>query len=310
MNRTIIAAVALVAGVASAQQATAPAAPTAADPSKVIVATINGETVTRGKIDSLYNAMPAPMRAQYDKAGGKMAFLDNYVGKRLLIQEAMKSGFDKKPGTLATIEAARDSALFDKYVRDVVAAPLVTDADAKKFYDEHKSEFVTPEKVKVRHIVIAWNNKTKDVAFEKIKQVAGEIRAAAVPEAAAGMTKRDFLLGRFIDAAKKYSEDASGPVGGDLGWVAKGNLDPKFEEAAFGMTAGSMSGIVESQFGYHLIWVEGKQAEGVEPFADVKGDIREYLINQKAPDVLGSVTRLTNELRRSSSISVHPENLK
>ena len=72
----------------------------------------------------------------------------------------------------------------------------------------------------------------------------------------------------------------------------------------------TMSGIVESQFGYHLIFVEGKKPAGTESFAEAKADIREFLMAQRAADVMGTVKRLTNELRASSKVAFYPENVK
>ena len=76
------------------------------------------------------------------------------------------------------------------------------------------------------------------------------------------------------------------------------------------MKPGIMSGIVHTKFGYHLILVEGRAPAGTEPFENVQSSIREYLLTQKAPDVMASVTRLTNELRANSRISTFPENIK
>ena len=90
-------------------------------------------------------------------------------------------------------------------------------------------------------------------------------------------TMAKLRLAHFEDAAKKYSEDGSGESGGDLGWMSKGQLDPAFEAAAWGLKPGVVSGIVHSKFGYHLIYVEGKEPAGVEPFDAVKSGIREYL---------------------------------
>src|SRR5205085_4252894 len=83
-----------------AQQAAQSAAPAimAAKPSSAkIVATINGENITQEKLDALYARLGAQMRDQYDKNGGKQAFLENYLRKRLMVQEALKVGFDKRP---------------------------------------------------------------------------------------------------------------------------------------------------------------------------------------------------------------------
>jgi parvulin-like peptidyl-prolyl isomerase len=76
------------------------------------------------------------------------------------------------------------------------------------------------------------------------------------------------------------------------------------------MKPGIMSGLVHTKFGYHLILVEGRAPAGTEPFENVQSGIREYLLTQKAPDVMASVTRLTNELRANSRISTFPENIK
>jgi peptidyl-prolyl cis-trans isomerase C len=282
---------------------------TAAAGGQKIVAVINGETITKAKLDSLYNNMGAQMRAQYEKSGGKLAFLDNYVAKRLLLQEALKSGFDKRPDVQAAVEAARDSAIFDQYIKDVVAPNVVTNAEVRKFYDEHQDDFRLPESVKVRHIVITWNQRPKPDAMEKIKTVATEIRSGAPSPRDATPEMQKVLLNRFAAAARQSSEDGAASSGGDLGWVIKGSLDKSFEEAAFALKPMTMSGIVESQFGYHLIFVEDKKPPRPQAFDEVKSDIREYLMTQHAADVMGSVKRLTNELRSNSKIAFYPENL-
>jgi parvulin-like peptidyl-prolyl isomerase len=177
----------------------------------------------------------------------------------------------------------------------------------RKYYDEHKSDFMVPESVKVRHIVISWNKRPKPAALDLAKQVAQEIRVG-VPLTAPDANQ--MLLRRFIQSARQYSEDGVAQAGGDLGWVARGSLDKDFEEAAFGMKPMTMSGIVESQFGYHLIYVEAKKPEGLQSFDEAKSDVREFLMTQRAADVMGSVKRLTNELRASSKVSFYPENVK
>lgn len=305
---------------AASQAAPAPqsAPKVVANDSNKAVAVVNGETITIDKLDRMYNNLNAQMRQNYEANGGRGAFLENYIRKRLLIQEAFKSGFDKQPDVLAGIEAARESALFDRYIRDVVAAPIVTDKDVKEYYIAHPDEFATPEKLHVRHIVIGVTDvgpapKTQARALEQIQQIAVELHAAYAASAQAKpdpATLRKLRLAHFTDAAKKYSEDASGESGGDLGWVTKGQLDSEFESVAWDLKTGVMSGIVKTKFGYHLIFVEGRQAPGTEPFEAVKAAVREFLMNQKAADVVNAVAKLTNELRGSSRISVFPENIK
>jgi peptidyl-prolyl cis-trans isomerase C len=297
----------------------APTTKTAAVPdSKLAVAVVNGETITVEKLDRMYNNLNTQMRQNYDANGSKGALLENYIRKRLLIQEAIKSGFNKQPDVAEAIESSRESALFDRYVRDVVAAPIVTEDDIKAYYAAHPEDFATPERIHVRHLVIGVTNagpapKTKEEALDRIGKILVDIRAADVASAQATQdpdTLAHLRLAHFEEAAKKFSEDASAEGGGDLGWITKGQTDPDFENAAWNMKVGTLSGIILTKFGYHLILVEGRQAPGTEPFQAVKAGIREYLMTQKAAEVVGAVTKLTNELRGSSRISVFPENIK
>lgn len=281
------------------------------------VAVVNGETITAQKLDQLYERLGTQMREQYEKAGGKPAFLENYVRKRLLIQEAVKAGFDKRAEVQADMEASKESTLFDRYVRDVVSSSIVTDAAVREYYDKHQDEFATPERIHVRHIVITASNsgpraRTKEQALEIIKRVATDLRernvatrAVTDPKAAAQMR-----VNQFAQLARQNSEDASGPSSGDLGWLAKGQLDPDFEVVAWALTPGLASGIVETKFGYHLILVEEKEPAGIESFDHIRPSIREFLMTQHAAEVMETVSKLTNELRAHSKVAIYPENIK
>ena len=79
----------------AAQDAAPPAAP--ASPGSRVVATINGEILTADQLDSLWMGISPARRDQYEANGGKAAFLENYVRKHLLVQEALKKGFDQRP---------------------------------------------------------------------------------------------------------------------------------------------------------------------------------------------------------------------
>jgi len=285
------------------------------DPAKKPVAVINGETITAEKLDQLYDRLGTKTRLQYDAQGGKAAYLENYLRKRLMVQEALKHGFDQRPDVKADMQASAEATLFDRYVRDVVAESIVTEAEMKKFYDENPTNFVIPEKVKIRHIIIVPtdngpNKKTKGEALEQIQKIAAELHGQNIfPAGTPQDTINRLVLQHFEDAAKKYSEDGARESGGDLGWVQRGVLDPTFEEAAFTMKKGVMSGVIETKFGYHLIYVEDRKPEGTQSFETAKSQIREYLMTQHATEVVEAVKRLTNQLEASSKIAVFPENI-
>ena len=292
-------------------------AQTAAVPeAKKPVATINGETITVEKLDQMYARLSTEMRQNYDRNGGKGALLENYIRKRLVIQEALKKGYDKRADVAADLEAARESALFDRYVRDVVAQNVVTDAAMEKYYKDNAQEFVIPEQIKVRHIVIAIGNQgprphNEGQALEIAKQVMGELREQLASFRIADQVEAiQAAASKFAQLAVRYSEDGAAPQGGDLGWVQKGQLDPEFEQVAFALKTGVPSGIIRTQYGYHLIFVEGKRAAGALSFDEAKQRIRETLVNQHASEIVSAVGQLTNELVGTSKISVYPENIK
>lgn len=303
MKRHLLSALALTVALPLVAQTAAPAAQAEAEK---IVAVVNGEKITKEKLDQLWFRVGAKMRKQYEKTGGKQAFLDNYIRKRLVLQEALKAGFDKRSNVQMEMEAAKESAMFDLYIRDVVAEEYVNEDQVREYYEAHKSDFAVKEKAHVRHIVIT----AKDTgpirrSREQAMAIIGNVMAELHPyRAQAGFGAR------FAEAARKYSEDGVREQGGDLGWVEKGLLDPKFEEVAWALRPGTMSGIVETPFGLHLIFLEGKQGESTEAYNQARADIREFLMAQNAAKVMETVNRLTGELRTNSKVSVFPENLE
>lgn len=310
MKRSLILPLLALAVPLAAQQA-APAAVPAADKP---VAVINGETISASRLDQLWSRIPPSVKDQYKTNGGKGAFLNNYIGKRLVVQEALKKGFDRQPSVQIDVDAARESTLFDRFVRDVVASQIVLDADVRKFYDENAANFKVPAKIKVRHIVLmanpaAPNGKTKQDALNVAQKIAIELHPFFHGTDDSEATKLARVR-KFAELAAHYSDDGSAQQGGELGWVDKGQLDPQFEEAAFFLPVGTLSGIVETKYGYHLILVEDKKPEGLQPFDEAKGEIREFLMAQHSAEVVNAVQRLTNDLRLASKVAVYPENIR
>jgi peptidyl-prolyl cis-trans isomerase C len=314
MNRRLFTAAVLFAAVPLFAEQAATPTPAPSQQQKV-VATINGEIVTQDQLNQLWNRIGSQMRMNYEKNGGKSAFLDNYIRKRLLIQEAMKKGFDKRPDVRADMDASRDSVLFDRYVRDVVAEHIVTEKEARDYYDSHLDQFATPEAVKVRHIVVTPadagpRQKTKQEALTTIQAIAAELKAIRFVQGTNPELVKRTIVSKFAEAAAKYSEDGAAEIGGDLGWTERGSLDQSFEDAAFNLPEATVSGIVETGFGYHLILVEAKRPAGRESYESAKGSIREFLMTQHAAEVMETVNKLTNSLRGESKIGVFPENIQ
>jgi len=146
----------------------------------------------------------------------------------------------------------------------------VSDAEVQAYYNAHLAQYKTEEQVKTRHILIA----SKD-------------GADASTDAAAKAKAQDVLKqvqsgGNFAELAKKYSEDpGSKDSGGELTMIATASLDPAYAKAAMALNPGQTSGLVKSQFGYHIIQTEQKQAAGVKSMASVKDTIVQAIEQNK-----------------------------
>ena len=149
--------------------------------------------------------------------------------------------------------------LIDQEVKAKVVPP--TDSEIEDFYKQNESEMVEPEQVRVRHILIkVGENTDKNQALKKIRDILKETKE--------GKTS-------FAELAKKYSEDASAPRGGDIGFFIRGQMVRKFEEVAFALNVGQISDVVETEYGYHIIQCIEKKAAEKKSLEE----IRDYLHN-------------------------------
>jgi peptidyl-prolyl cis-trans isomerase D len=149
-----------------------------------------------------------------------------------------------------------------------------TDAELEAYYQEHIDEFLEGEQAHARHILI----RTAPGAPEG-ERVEARTRAEGVLKIAE--TGADF--GEL--AAKHSADPGSKDNGGDLGWFGRGQMVKEFEDAVWGGKPGDILGPVESQFGYHIIRVEGFKPERQQPFDEVREQVRfRYLEGRAAAE--------------------------
>ncbi len=134
-----------------------------------------------------------------------------------------------------------------------------TEDEVTAFYEAHKAEYVEPPQVLCQHILVKGSN---DAALDKIK----EIRERIVND------KSD-----FAEEAKKHSDCPSGAQGGSLGWFGRGMMVPEFDKAAFEMKKGEVSGVVTTEFGYHIIYKADERGGGQQTIVDVHDQIKDLL---------------------------------
>ena len=151
----------------------------------------------------------------------------------------------------------------------LVAQMKVDDAEVKEFYDANTAKFQNDEQRHASHILIGiggGTNKDKAAAKEKAAGILAEL-------------KKNPKL--FAELAKKYSQDPSGAKGGDLGTFGRGAMVKPFDDAVFSMKVGQISDLVESEFGYHIIRLDGISGQNTS-FDSLKLQIKGELSWQKA----------------------------
>ncbi len=201
----------------------------------------------------------------------KKQLLDRWVQLTLMALEARKENLQAKPNVKKRIEDMTNALLAQEYMMENISDKAkVTDKELKDYYEKHKSEFMQPEQVRARHILIKVPAGADKKKWEEARKKALEIRAK-------------LLKGEsFSKLAQKYSDDPGSKArGGDLGYFGKGRMVPEFEKAAFALKKGEISQPVKTTFGYHIIKVEDKKPARQRSFKEVEQQIRQKLLRQK-----------------------------
>ncbi|WP_053372963.1 peptidylprolyl isomerase [Paenibacillus sp. FJAT-27812] len=263
------------------------------------VATVNGVNI--GK-DRLYDELL--------KAGGP-ATLENLITQELIMQEAkaasitvtdadvdseialIKKSFgtdEQFNSTLAQYNMTLDSLKKDTKINLTIRKILepktdVTEDEIKQYYDANKDQLGTPEQIQASHILVATKEEA-DAILAQLKQG-----------------------GDFAAIAKEKSIDpGSKDNGGDLGFFGKGAMVPEFEEAAFALKVNEISGVVQSEHGFHIIKKTAEKAAVVPTFEEKKEEIKKQLVATEANELseawmndIRAKAKITNSLTPTAS---------
>ncbi len=151
---------------------------------------------------------------------------------------------------------------------------ILSDDELRRIYDANKDQYRIPERVHVRHILL----KTTDVPKEEIPKI-----QARAEDLLAQLKKG----ANFEELAKKNSQDpGSGAKGGDLGWIQRGQTVPQFESTAFSLKPGELSGVIKTDYGFHIVQVLEKQDAHLRTFEEVKDQLAKERKQQQVFDLM------------------------
>jgi len=247
-----------------------------------ILVTVNGKNITKQDAEAFVSAT-AP-NAHYAQLSPEQKALvkKTLIEKVLLSELAKKEGIDKTAEFKKNMEKIANELMVNMWMKKQMDSAVVSDSEAKAFYDKNKEKFMMPETVHARHILVKSEKEAKDI----INELKG--------------LKGDKLKEKFIELAKKKSTGPSGPKGGDLGNFKKGQMVPAFSKAVWALKPGEITTKpVKTQFGYHVIYLEAKNTAQAVPYETVKEKI---IATLKQQEFAKKISEIAKELTSKAKI--------
>ncbi len=277
------------------------------------VVKVNHVGISREEVDrtldrlilELEDRMP-PEQVEQARPHLKTQAVENLVNQSLLVQEADRSGvqsdeaevekrFSEIAGRFPAVESFRtvlgSMGMSEDAFRtelgqhlkielllasEVGSQEKVTQEEVEDFYRDNPENFALQEKVRARHILISTEPDDSEPLRAQKREEISRLRV----EIEDG--------GDFAGLAGRHSGCPTRSEGGDLGFFERGRMARPFEEAAFNLRPGELSGVVETEFGYHLIQVTERQEAGVVPLERAREKIAEYLSARKNEKRIGA----------------------
>ncbi|QKF81050.1 peptidylprolyl isomerase [Halarcobacter ebronensis] len=241
---------------------------------------VNGEEITK---EDIAIALRNP-NIDFEKLPkkSKNQVLDQIVEKKLLTEKAIKAGVSSDAKYKETLAKFEKELALEIWMQNEAKKIKVSDKELKDFYDKNKDKFNVPATLEARHILIKDEKEAKDIikTLDKAKDKKEE----------------------FIKLAKEKSVGPSGPKGGYLGKFSENQMVAEFSKAASALKVGTYTKVpVKTQFGYHVIYLEGKEAPKTLTFDEVKGKINQVIFQEKFQD---EIRAQAEELKTKAKIII------
>lgn len=167
--------------------------------------------------------------------------------------------------------------------REVYPKIIITTEEIRSYYEEHKSEFDRPAGVRLREIAAYTEGKTPEEVAAAKKKIEDALEAVKKGE-------------DFGETAQKFSESQTAENGGDMGFFAKGEFRPEFEQAAAKLQKGQTSDVLELPFGYVILKLEDRHDGGILPFELAQSDLQNRIWQSKVqPKIREYLTKLRTD---------------
>jgi peptidyl-prolyl cis-trans isomerase C len=261
-----------------------------------VVASVGEKQITMKELNDKLEQIPPQYRMTF-KGEDKKKLLENIIDRYLLTQEAKRVKIDTIPEVEQKVEDLASNILIQELInREINQKIVISDEEAKKYYDANLDEFRIPEKIKARQILIKVdaNATPEDTAKKeaKAKELLEKVKSG----------------GDFEALVKENSDDARTKTkGGDLGFITKGRMSAEFDKVAFETKAGEVGALVKDQEGFHIIKVDEKKEGHLQGLDSVKVRITTKLKRDKQKEM---VEGLIASLKAKNKVTINEEILK
>ena len=220
------------------------------------VAVVNGKAIPTSRVDAIVKQVVAQGQ-QPDSPGLREKIREDLVRREVMMQEAVKRGFDKNPDVKQQLENARQTIVINSLVRDYLTKNPVKDAEISAEYDRYKAQLGDKE-YHVRHILVETEADAKAI-IAKLKGGA-----------------------KFDELAKTSKDSGTANSGGDLDWATPSSFPKNFSDAFVGLAKGAVTETpVQTPNGFHVIKLDDTRAAKPPALDELKPQITEAMQKQK-----------------------------
>lgn len=220
------------------------------------LAVVNGKPIPSSRVDAVVKQVVAAGQGQ-DSPQMREVIKRDLISREVLMQEAIKQGYDKKPEVKAALDNARQAIVVNQLARDYIAKNPVTDAEIKAEYDRFTKQTGDKE-YHVRHILLETE--------AEAKAVIAKIKAGS----------------KFEELAKQSKDTGTASTGGDLDWAAPSSFPPEFAAGFTGLQKGAVTETpVKTANGFHVIKLDDTRAAKLPTLAEVKPQVADALAQKK-----------------------------
>lgn len=247
-----------------------------------ILVTVNGKNITKQDAQAFVSAS-APQANFMELAPAERKMITERLIEKVLFTElAAQEGIDKKPEFKRNMEKIKDELLVNMWMKEQLDNAIVSESEARAFYDKNAEKFMEKASMHARHILVANEKDAQDI-INTLKPLKGDV-----------------LKEKFIELAKEKSTGPSAPNGGDLGTFTKGQMVPEFSKAVWALENGQITTTpVKTQFGYHVIYLETKTESKPASYEKVKNNI---ITSLKQQQFTVKIKEVAKELKSKAKI--------